>query len=112
MRLRGAGGGIGVHLSPSPTAFSTCGVTTVPPLATVAIIVASESGVTDTAPWPMATEIVSLGYQRSLNVRRFHSVDGTRLSFSSGRSMPVLPIRPSRCAHAWIVSTSRRYPTL
>ena len=73
-------------------------MTSVPPLATVAIIVASAMGVTDTAPWPIATEIVSPGYHGCFWVRCFHSVDGTRLSISLGRSMPVLPVRPSLAA--------------
>ena len=50
--------------SPSSTALTTCGVTRVPPLATVEIITASDAGVTDTCPWPIDTEIVSPGYQR------------------------------------------------
>ena len=90
-----AAGRSGCQPCPRSTALTTCGVTTVPPLATVAIIVASAIGVTDTAPWPMPTEIVSPGYHFSLSVFSFHSVDGTRLSTSPGKSIPVLPTRPS-----------------
>jgi hypothetical protein len=61
----------------------------------VAIIVASPIGVTDTAPWPMATEIVSPAYHFSLNVLCFHSVEGTRLGSSLGRSIPVFPTSPN-----------------
>ncbi|MNC93269.1 hypothetical protein D3C83_98560 [compost metagenome] len=80
-------------------ARTTRGVTRRPLLATVAIMTASDAGVTFTCPWPMATEIVSPGYQGSPVVRFFHSVLGTRLACSFGRSMPVLPVRPSFSAH-------------
>jgi hypothetical protein len=50
-----------------------------PPFATVAIITAIDIGVTDSCPCPIATEIVSPGYHRSLLRFLFHSVEGTML---------------------------------
>ena len=90
----------------------TCGVTRVPPLATVEIITASDAGVTDTWPWPIDTEIVSPAYHFSPVRFRFHSVDGTMLSCSFGRSMPVLPASPSFSAHLWILSTPSMLPSV
>ena len=72
----------------------------------------SVHGVTVTAPCPIATEIVSPAYHFSLNVFCFHSVDGTRLSTSPGRSMPVFPTRPNIRAYLLIRSTPSRSPTL
>ncbi len=66
-----------------------------PPLATVAIITAIDIGVTDSWPCPIATEMVSPAYHFSPVRCRFHSVEGTMLSTSFGRSMPLLPARPS-----------------
>ena len=68
--------------------------------ATDEIMTASDAGVTDTWPWPIATEIVSPGYQRSPVVLCFHSELGTRLSCSFGRSMPVGPTIPSFSAYS------------
>ena len=73
----GPGGWTGIHPSPSFTALSRCGLTRVPPLATVAIITASERGVTVTWPCPIATEIVSPGYHGSPRASRFQAADGT-----------------------------------
>src|SRR5688572_8728206 len=94
-----AGGFIVTHPLPSSTALTTRGVTRLPLFATVAIITASDAGVTDTCPWPIATEMVSPGYHGSPVVFFFHSVLGTRLGCSFGRSMPVLPVKPSFSAH-------------
>jgi hypothetical protein len=74
-------------------------VTRVPPLATVEIITASDAGVTAFWPWPIETEMVSPEYQRSPVRFIFHSVLGTMLSCSFGRSIPVLPTSPSFSAH-------------
>ena len=60
-----AGAGTGFQPWPSSMALSTCGVTRVPPLATVEIITASDAGVTVTCPWPIDTEIVSPAYHFS-----------------------------------------------
>ena len=38
--------------------------------------------VTSSGPWPIATEIVSLGYQRAPRFSRAHSSDGTSPDFS------------------------------
>ena len=70
-----------------------------PPLASVDIITARPIGVTAFCPWPIATEIVSPGYHRSPVRCFFHSLDGTRLSCSFGRSMPLLPCSPRLTAH-------------
>ena len=57
------GGGPGTAFQPSPLpssiALTRCGVTRVPPLAIVAMYTAIDTGVTETAPCPMPTEIVS-----------------------------------------------------
>ena len=97
---------------PSSNAFTRRGTTRVPPLATVAIITAIDIGVTDSWPWPIATEIVSPGYQRSLYFFCFHSVDGTMLSTSFGRSMPLFSARPSFSDHLYILSTPSMLPTV
>src|SRR6476646_6714989 len=57
-------------------------------------------------------DIVSLGYHGSLYRFSFQALDGTMLSTSLGRSIPVFPVRPSFCAYSLIVSTPSRSPTL
>jgi hypothetical protein len=81
-------------------------------LAIVIIMTASDSGVVVTCPWPMATEIVSPGYHRSLWTFCFHSVDGMMLCTSFGRSMPVLSAMPSAAAHLWILSIPSMLPSV
>ena len=105
-RERGTGRRTRSNPCPSLTAASRCGVTRVPPLAIVAIITASEIGVTDTAPWPMETEMVSPGYQRSPRRSRFQAVDGISPRTSCGRSTPESSPRPRAVAHLWIWSIS------
>ena len=95
----GAGGGTALQPFPSSTAFRRCGTWRMPPLPTVDIMTAIDTGVSDSCPCPIATEIVSPGYQRSPVRFSFHSVFGTRLSCSLGRSIPVLPASPSFSAH-------------
>ena len=112
--LVGGGVGTGVHPLPSSTALSRCGVTRVPPLASVAMYTAIDTGVTDTWPWPMDTEIVSPAYHFSwfLVVALFHSGDGTSPCNSFGRSIPVFSPRPSKVAHLWILSIPTMFPTV
>jgi hypothetical protein len=107
-----AGAGTGFQPLPSSTALITCGVTRVPPLATVEIITASDAGVTATCPWPIDTEMVSPAYHFSPVRRRFHSVEGTMLSCSLGRSMPVFPTMPCFSDHLWILSTPSMLPSV
>ena len=73
---------------------------------------AIDTGVTETAPWPIATEIVSPWYHFSCLIRRFHSVDGTSPVTSFGRSMPLRTPMPSSVAHLLILSTPTMLPTV
>src|SRR2546422_11571554 len=73
---------------------------------------AIDMGVTDTAPCPIATEIVSPAYHFSCFFSRFHSVDGTRPCTSFGRSIPLLTPRPSAVAHLLILSIPTMLPTV
>src|SRR5438270_13032555 len=95
----GGGGGTGFQPVPSSTALSRCGVTRVPPLASVAMYTAIEIGVTETWPWPMPTEMVSPAYHFSCIFSIFHFVEGTRPCTSLRRSMPDFTPSPSRVAH-------------
>ena len=95
----GAGVGTSFHPEPSSTAFRKCGVTRVPPLAIVEMYTAIDTGVTDTWPWPIDTEIVSPAYHFSPVLAFFHSGDGTSPCTSFGRSMPLFSPRPSSVAH-------------
>ena len=108
----GAAAFTGSQPVPVSTAFRILGATRVPPLATVAIMTAMASGVTQSCPWPIATEMVSPGYHRSPVVASFQADDGTRLSLSCGRSMPVFPVRPRRSAHLWIWSIESMFPSV
>ena len=96
--------GLGTDCQPLPSfqASSSRGVTRLPPFATVAIITASDSGVTDTCPWPIATEIVSPGYHRSPVAAFFQARDGIRPCTSYGRSIPLSSPSPSAVDHLWI----------
>ena len=67
-----------------------------PPLASVIIITASDSGVTLTCPWPIATEIVSPGYHCCLRTACFHSDEGMSPGSSFGRSMPLISAEAER----------------
>ncbi len=87
---RGVGAGYGTQPRPSSMARTRCGVCRVPPLATVIIITASDTGVTDTCPWPIETEIVSPAYHFSPVRRFFHAVDGMIPWISCGRSIPLI----------------------
>jgi len=98
--------------SPESNARARCGVTSVPPLATAAIIVPSARGVTETAPWPIATEIVSPAYHFSCIRWRFHSVDGTRPCASFGRAMALNTPIPSAVAHLVILATPTMFATV
>ena len=84
----------------------------VPPLATDAIITASEMGVTDTCPWPIDTEIVSPAYHFSPVRCFFHAVDGMMPRVSCGRSTPLISPSPSAVAHLWMRSTPSRLPSV
>ena len=107
----GTGRGAGANPSPSSTALSRCGVTRVPPLATAAIMTASDIGVTDTAPCPMATEMVSPGYHCWSNRSRFQAVEGISPRTSCGRSTPETSPSPRAVAHLWIWSISILSPS-
>ena len=109
-----AGGGAGAGVQPlrSSVALTVCGTNRVPPLATVAIITASDSGVTETCPCPMATEIVSPAYHFSPVRAFFHAVDGMMPCTSFGRSMPVRTPSPRRVAHLCIRSTPSMLPSV
>ena len=78
----------------------------------MAIITAIAIGVTFTMPWPIATEMVSPAYHFSLKRCRFHSCEGTMLSTSLGRSMPLLPDMPSFSPHLWMRSMPSMSPTV
>ncbi len=71
-----------------------------------------ETGVTDTWPWPIDTEMVSPAYHFSPVRCFFHSVDGTRPATSFGRSIPLSTPRPSSVAHLWMRSTPSMLPTV
>ena len=106
-RALGCAGGCGTGFQPLPsssTALSRCGVTRVPPLASVAAYTAIDTGVTDTDPWPIDTEIVSPAYHFSLKVSCFQPGDGTSPLTSFGRSMPLFTPSPSSVAHLLILS--------
>jgi hypothetical protein len=92
-RSTGASNGTGLP----PMAFIRCGCTSLPPLATAAAIRAICTGVSAMA-WPMETDIVSAGNQRTFCVRIFHSGSWNTPDISCGRSMPVGAARPSLCA--------------
>ena len=55
-----------------------CGVGRRPPSTSPERARATCSGVTSTGPWPIATEMVSLGYQRARALRQAHASEGTR----------------------------------
>src|SRR3954465_12901741 len=108
----GGGTGTGFHPGPSSTALSRWGVTRVPPLASVAMYTAIETGVNETAPCPIPTEIVSPAYHFSCRTSCFHLVEGTRPVTSFGRSIPLLTPRPSNVAHLLILSTPSMLATV
>ena len=112
--LRHGDGGCATGCQPLPSsmALTRRGTTRWPPLATLVIMIAIDIGVTANWPWPMATEIVSPGYHRSLYFFCFHSVEGTMLSCSFGRSIPLLSASPSFSDHAYILSTPSMLPTV
>lgn len=72
----------------------------------------SPIGVSQTAPWPIATETVSPSYHFSPKVFFFHAVDGTSPPFSPGRSIPVGLVTPMRLAISWMLSTPVFNPVL
>src|SRR5882762_4856500 len=99
----GGGGGTGLSPVPSSIALTRWGVMRVPPLAIVAAYTAIDTGVTDTCPWPIETEIVSPAYHFSCIFSSFHWVEGTRPCSSLGRSMFDLTPRPKSVAHLLIL---------
>ncbi len=87
------------------------GVGTWSPLATAETIVAIWIGVTARKPWPMATEMVSPGYQRSRWACCFQACEGRMPGSSPGTSMPVRAPRPRIAPYSWIVSIPSFWPS-
>ena len=110
-RVRRSGRRRGGAALPAPAGGAGAEGRCFPLMAMRAVSAAICSGVTWSCPWPMATEIVSPGYQGSPRTFLFHSELGTSPSFSPARSMPVLAPRPIRPAALAISSMSMRRPS-
>ena len=82
------------------------------PFASVAMYTAIDTGVTETCPCPMPTEMVSPAYHFSPVRAFFHSVDGMMPVTSFGKSMPVFTPRPSAVDHLWILSIPSMFATV
>ena len=97
---------------PSSTALSRCGVTRVPPLASVAMYTAIDTGVTDTAPGRCRPRS-SRPHTTSLAGLSLLPLGGRHQALTSfGRSMPLFTPRPSSVAHLLILSTPSMLPTV
>ena len=83
-----------------------------PPSSSPASARATWMAVTRTGPWPIETEIVSLGYQRDPRFVRAHSSEGTSPDFSKREVDAGRPSEPERGRDLAMRSMPSRRPRL